>query len=160
MIRVLWLATLGLGLPALHLLMQVGLGLGAWAPDLLAVALLLLAREIRTGRAAFAGLVFGLLEDAFSILAFGANTLTMTFLGIVGARSRDLFVGESFGFFFGYLTAGVWLRQSLHWLLAGQSVRGAAGEVLLIQAPLAALYAALVGTVLLAVAGVVREPGT
>lgn len=144
-------------LPATHFFLKVGLGFGLWAPDLLTVALLLLARELRTGKAAAIGFCFGLLEDGFSILAFGANTLTLTLLGILGARSRDLFVAESAGFFLGYLAVGSWLRYALHWVLAGGAGRESAGQVLLIQGPVAALYAAGVGVVFLLLTGAIRD---
>jgi cell shape-determining protein MreD len=143
-------------LPVLHFLLYVGLGIGIWAPDLLTVALLLLAREVRTSTAAAIGFFFGLLEDAFSILAFGANTLTMTLLGILGSRSRDLFLGESVVFFLSYLAVGTWLRFAIHWALAGEEVRGPAGRVLLLQGPVAALYAAGVGVLFLLLTGTVR----
>ena len=157
MSRLLFLWTIALFLPAAHFFLQVGLGAGIWAPDLLTVALLLVAREVRTGKAAAIGFCFGLLEDAFSILAFGANTLTLTLLGILGARSRDLFVGESAGFFLGDLALGSWLRYALHWIFAGETVRGGAGEVLLVQGPVAALYAAGAGVVFLFLTGVIQE---
>jgi rod shape-determining protein MreD len=148
-------------LPVLHFLMQVGFGLGAAAPDLLTVALLILAREVRTGWAAGIGLFFGLLEDAFSVLAFGANAMAMSLVGILGARSRDLFMGESLRFLASYLVVGTWLRHGLHWLFAGEVVRAGAVRTLLVDAPAAALYAAVVGMVILLGTGAwQREPGT
>ena len=74
----------------LHFLLHVGFGFGAGAPDLLTIALLLAAREIGMGRAALLGLCFGLLEDALSVLAFGANTIAMTVAAVGGAFTRDL----------------------------------------------------------------------
>ncbi len=144
-------------LPPAHFLVQVGFGMGRFAPDLLTVALLLVARETRTHHAAGVGFVFGLLEDAFSILAFGANTLTMTLLAVAGSRTRDLFVGESATFFLGYLALGTWLRFALHWLVAGEEVRGPATRVLLVEAPVSSLYAALVGVLLLLGTGAVAR---
>ncbi len=140
-------------LPLLHFLLHVGFGLGMGAPDLLVVGLLLMAREVRTGTAAGMGFAFGLLEDAFSILSFGANALSLTLVGILGARSRDLFVGETTTFLVSYLVLGTWLRFALHWLFSGEETRGEAVRVLLIQAPVAALYAAAVGIVLLLATG-------
>jgi rod shape-determining protein MreD len=122
-------------LPPAHFLVQVGFGMGRFAPDLLVIALLLVARELRTSRAAAVGFVFGILEDAFSILAFGANALTLTLLAVAGSRTRDLFVGESAAFFLGYLALGTWLRYALHWFVAGEEVRGSATQVLLVEAP-------------------------
>lgn len=129
----------------LHLLLQVGLGVGGWVPDLLTVALLLGSREVRLGTGAAMGFVFGLMEDAFSLLAFGANTVTLTVVGIAGARTRDLFVGDSVLFMMSYLALGTWLRTFLHWLVAGATVRGPFVETLLLQGIPAALYAAVVG---------------
>jgi rod shape-determining protein MreD len=140
-------------LPILHFLLHVGFGMGRGAPDLLAVGLLLLAREVRTGMAAGLGFLLGLLEDAFSLLAFGANTLACTLLGIIGSRSRDLFVGESLVFLVSYLFLGTWLRAVLHWVLAGEEVRREAGRALLVHGPVDAAYAATVGVVLLVATG-------
>jgi len=146
-------------LPILHFTLHVGLGLERGAPDLLAVGLLLLARELRMGTAAGVGFVLGLLEDAFSLLAFGANALACTVLGIVGSRSRDLFVGESVLFLVSYLFLGTWLRGALHWLLAGDEVRSDAALSLLVNAPVDAAYATAVGVALLFVTGAWRtEP--
>jgi len=137
----------------LHLLFQVGLGVGGWVPDLLTVALLLGSREVRTGTGAAMGFVFGLMEDAFSLLAFGANTLTLTLLGIVGARTRDLFVGDSFRFMISYLVLGTWMRGLVHWLVAGAAVRAPFVETLLLRGIPASFYAALVGIAALLVSG-------
>ncbi len=147
-------------LPILHFLLHVGFGLGARAPDLLTVGLLVLARELRTGAAAGAGFTLGLLEDAFSILAFGANAVVLTVVGILGSRSRDLFVGDSLVFLASYLALGTWVRFALHWVVAGEEVRGDATRVLLLEAPVAGVYAAAVGMALLLVTGAwVREGG-
>jgi rod shape-determining protein MreD len=147
-------------LPVLHFLLHVGLGVGAWAPDLLTVGLLVTARQVRTGTAAGVGFALGLLEDALSILSFGANTMALTLVGILGARSRELFVGESVAFLASYLALGTWLRGAIHWLLTQESPREEAVRVLLVQAPAAAAYAAVVGTLLLLVTGVwTREFG-
>ncbi len=144
-------------LPVLHFLLHVGFGMGRGAPDLLAVGLLLLAREVRTGTAAGIGFFLGLLEDAFSLLAFGANALACTLLGVLGSRSRELFVGESLLFLVSYLLLGTWLRAALHWVVAGDDVRRDATQALLIEGPMDAVYAALVGVLILLVTGVWRR---
>lgn len=77
-----WLLFAGLAL--MHLLLHVGFGIGRAAPDLLTVALLLGAREVGMGRAAGMGLLFGLLEDALSVLSFGANSVAMTIVAVLG----------------------------------------------------------------------------
>lgn len=135
------------GFVFLHLLLRVGLGVGDAAPDLLTVALLLAARELRSGQAAGLGFFLGLLEDAFSILAFGANTLTLVVLALLGSRTRDLLVSETPGFLLAYLVVGVWIRGALHWLLAAGEIRSRPGPALLIEAPVVAIYSA--GTVVL-----------
>lgn len=134
--------------------------MGTWSPDLLTVGLLLAAREVRSGTAAGIGFFFGLLEDAFSVLSFGANAMALTVVGILGARSRDLFLGDSLLFLVSYLALGTWTRVALHWLFAGDEGRGEAWATLVVQAPVVAIYAAGVGTVLLLVTGTwSREPG-
>ena len=141
-------------LSALHFFLHVGLGIGAWAPDLLTVSLLVGARNVKTGTAAGIGFAMGLMEDALSILSFGASAIALTVLGILGARSREFFVGESIGFLASYLALGVWLRGAIHWVLTWEGTAGEGVRVLLVQTPAAALYAAGVGTALLLITGV------
>lgn len=138
----------------LHFLLHVGLGLGGWVPDLLTVALLVGARETHMGVGAGLGFAFGLMEDAFSLLSFGANTVALTVVGILGARTRDLFVGDSLLFLAFYLLVGKWLRDAVHWIMAGEGVRGPVVDQLLVQSPMQSLYAAAVGIVVLGVTGV------
>ena len=72
---VFWIVVVGLAL--LHFVLHVGFGLGSIAPDLATVALLLAAREMGMGGAAGVGFGLGLLEDALSVLSFGANGVAM-----------------------------------------------------------------------------------
>jgi rod shape-determining protein MreD len=154
--RLFWVVVLLL--PLAHLFLHVGLGLGGGVPDLMAVGLLLMSRELPMDRAAGVGFGLGILEDAFSILAFGSNTLAMTLIGIMGSRSRDFFLGDSVPFLLFYLTFGVWLRIGLQWGFAGAGARGSWLTTLGIQAPITAVYAALVGTLLLLLTGAWRAP--
>ena len=144
-------------LAVLHFFLHVGLSIERAAPDLLTLALLLAARETGMGFGGAMGFFFGLLEDAFSILAFGANTLAMTVLGILGARTRDLFVGDSLLFFFVYLSLGKLLRDTVHWVVAGESMREPFVNAILIDGGIAALYVALVGIPLVFLFGGTRE---
>ena len=98
-----WLLFAGLAL--MHLLLHVGFGIGRAAPDLLTVALLLGAREVGMGRAAGMGLLFGLLEDALSVLSFGANSVAMTIVAalMLGLRPR---AAAEFSFLLGLVTLG------------------------------------------------------
>lgn len=128
---------------ALHL----GLGLAAEVPDLLTVAVLLGARRLGGVGAAALGLVLGLLRDSLSLVAFGADAVTLTIIGYVGARSRDFFIGDSLLFVAVYLFVGQWAHDILYYLLAGSAMRGDAVMYLFVRAPLMALYSAAAGIV-------------
>lgn len=150
-----WLLFAGLALT--HLLLHVGFGIGRAAPDLLTVALLLGAREMGMGRAAGMGLFFGLLEDALSLLSFGANSVAMTIIAALGAVTRDLFVGDSVFFLVSYFLLGKWLRDLVYWFMVDESLRQPFVDQVLIQGLIGGLYAAVVGVALLAVTGLRRE---
>ena len=150
-----WLLFAGLALT--HLLLHVGFGIGRAAPDLLTVALLLGAREMGMGRAAGMGLFFGLLEDALSLLSFGANSVAMTIIAALGAVTRDLLVGGSVFFLVSYFLLGKWLRDLVYWFMVDESLRQPFVDQVLIQGLIGGLYAAVVGVALLAVTGLRRE---
>lgn len=135
------------GLALVHFLLHVGFGLRA-APDLLTVALLLGAREVGIGTAAALGLVAGLLEDSLSVLAFGANALAMTLVGVAGGATRDLFVGDSRLFVVTYFLFGKWLRDLIHWIAVGDVFRQPFVDQVLIGGFLGGMWAALVGLAL------------
>lgn len=125
-----------------HLVLHVALGLGAAGPDLLTGAVLLSARILGGSSAAAFGLVLGVLADAMSLTTFGAQALVNTVIGFLGARSRDLFEGDSLLFVGAYIFLGKWLRDALYFMLT----RAAHPEPwgwLLTSAPLAAVYAAV-----------------
>lgn len=132
-------------LVALHFVLHLTLGLGVWGPDLLTLAVLLAARQLSGGAAAGVGFLLGILEDAVSVGAFGAAAITQTVIGYLGARSRDLFVGESVLFLSLYFFLGSWLQQALYYAVAPAVRRGETVETLLVHAPLQALYVAVVG---------------
>lgn len=134
-------------LVVLDFVLHIAIGLGGTAPDLLTVALLLAARRVSGAGAAALGLVLGLLRDALSLIAFGAEALTMTLLGYLGARSKDYLLGEGMLFVAGYLFVGKWLHDIIYFLIAGPPVRGDTVTRLAIEAPIAAAYAAVAGTV-------------
>jgi len=152
---------LGLLVPllvVLHFLLHVGLSLEGAAPDLLTLALLLAVRETGMGWAGALGFFFGLLEDAFSVLAFGASSLAMTAVGILGSRTRDLFVGDSLFFLFVYFCSGKLLRDLIHWVVAGEVVRGPFLNTVIVDGGLGAIYLAAVGLFLALVFGSDRAP--
>jgi rod shape-determining protein MreD len=131
-----------------HFVLHLALGLGPTAPDLLTAALLLAARRVRGAAAAVIGLALGILSDALSATSFGADAVALTVLGYLGARSRDLFDGDSLLFIGVYLFLGKWLHDALYWLVASET-RGHAFSQLLVQAPLAALSTAIGGAIAL-----------
>lgn len=137
----------------LHFFLRLGLGLGSTTPDLLTLALLIGARDMRMAPAALLGLTFGVLEDSFSALAFGGSAVAMTIVGAAGARTRDLFVGDSMIFLVSYLFFGKWARDLIQWLVVGEGVREPFVDVVLVQAPIAAGYLALVGLLTVATTG-------
>ena len=137
----------------LHFGLHLSLGLGASAPDLLVVALLIAARELDMGWGAGLGFFMGLLDDAFSLLAFGANTFAMTLVGLGGARTRDLFVGDSLLFLASYLVLGKWARDLLHWVAVGEGLRESFVDTMLIQAPISAVYTGVIGLIVIAISG-------
>jgi hypothetical protein len=141
-----------------HLFLHVGLGYGRGAPDLLTIGLLLAAREVGLGGAAAVGLCFGLLEDALSVLAFGANTVAMTAVGILGAFTRDLFVGDSRLFAVSYFFAGKWMRDFIHWVMVGEELRQPFVDQVLVQGVVGGAYAAGVGLVAVSLLGRPGEP--
>ena len=147
---------LGLLVPllvVLHFFLHVGLSMEGSAPDLLTLALLLAVRETGMGWGGAIGFFFGLLEDAFSVLAFGASSLAMVVIGILGSRTRDLFVGDSLLFSFVYLSSGKLLRDFIHWVVAGEVVRGPFLNTVLIDGGIAAVYMAAVGLFLVLILG-------
>lgn len=140
-----------------HFLLHVGLGLGASAPDLLTVALLIAAREVGVGTAAGIGLLFGLLEDSLSVLSFGANGLALALIGTAGAATRDLFVGDSLIFRVSYFVAGKFLRDLIRWLATAEALRPAFLDQVVVHGLLGGVYAAATAIVILALTGLWRE---
>ncbi len=139
-------AALVLGLVVTHLLLRVALGLGNEAPDLFLVAVLIGSRHLGLRAGAALGFILGLLEDAFSMLSFGATVFALTVLGAAGAHSRFLFVGNSVRFLVSYLALGKWVRELLAWVVSDPATRNAFGEHMLFESPLMAVYASIVGT--------------
>jgi rod shape-determining protein MreD len=135
----------------LHLVLHLALGYGRGAPDLLTVAVLLGARRLSGAGAAVYGFLLGLLADSVSLVAFGREAFTYAFVGFLGARSRDLFVGDSLMFVGLYLFAGKWLHDALFHLIAGAAARGDVVSALLIHGPVGGVYAAAAGILLLLV---------
>ncbi|HEX6064115.1 MAG TPA: rod shape-determining protein MreD [Longimicrobiales bacterium] len=132
-------------LVVLHFGVHVALGVRTMAPDLLTVALLLGVRRLTGAGAAGLGLALGILNDALSLSAFGALAVTYAIIGFLGARSRDLFEGDSLLFVAAYIFIGKLLRDALYQLLT----RSQPWSDLWTVSLLASLFAALAGVVAL-----------
>jgi rod shape-determining protein MreD len=130
-----------------HLLLRVGFGFGPPAPDLLTVAALLGARRLRASAAALLGFGLGLIEDALALTAFGATSLALVVVSFLGARSRDLFEGDSLLFLGVYFFLGKWLRDAILYLLGMAAGTGGPPAVLFVDGALAALVTAVAGIV-------------
>ena len=129
-----------------HLVLRVALGMSSTAPDLATVAVLLAARNLNGAAAAAAGLAIGVLVDALSLTTFGAQAVVKTVVGYLGARSRDLFEGDSLVFIGGYVFLGKWLHDALYFGLTRSAQPGPWSE-LITAAPVAAVYAAFAAMV-------------
>jgi len=136
-------------LVVLHFVLRIGLGLGAFVPDLLIIAVLIAAREMRPASAALLGLLLGLLEGAAIPYALGPSALALTLLGYLGSRSRELFSDENPIFYLIYLFLGKWLYDGILYVVTG--LQPGMGSQLLLLSPLAAFYAALIGLAAVAV---------
>jgi rod shape-determining protein MreD len=133
----------------LDLSIHIGLGYGPGAPDLLPVAALLWARRVSGVAASFIGLLMGLLADALSLVAFGASSVALVVVCFLGARTRDMFEGNSTLFIAFYLFVGKLLRDAIWFMVAPAAREGQAIDVLWTVAPLHALVTAVSGAVAL-----------
>jgi hypothetical protein len=138
-------------LVVLHFLLRIGLGLGEMAPDLLVLALLLAAREMRAGSAAALGLVLAILEGSLIPFGIGVFAVVFTLVGYLGARTRDLFGSDSLVLLAIYLFVGKWVADALLHLLSFRLVQPGGLSALLLISPLAALYLALAGVLTISV---------
>jgi rod shape-determining protein MreD len=145
-------------LVVVHLVVHVGFGVGAGAPDLFTLAVLIVARELHMAGATGVGLALGLLEDAQGLLAFGAHGFALAVVGALAARTRELFVGDSLVFVATYLFLGKWIRDAVYWVAAGSQLRGPMVEALVVDAGIAALYMTVVGLVVVVVTGALQGP--
>ncbi|MCH1403883.1 MAG: hypothetical protein L7U50_06230 [Candidatus Nanopelagicales bacterium] len=131
-----------------HFVLHIGFSYGRGAPDLLTLGLLIAARETSLGRASVLGLSTGLLEDAMSVLAFGANSIAMTIVAVGGAITRDLFVGDSRHFLPAYVFVGKWTRDLVHWIGMGSEVRQPFVEQAVLQGAIGSVYVAGIALVM------------
>jgi rod shape-determining protein MreD len=137
-------------LVVLHFILHVGVGFGAVAPDLLTVAVLLGARRLSGAQAAALGVFLGLIEDGFAVAAFGVSPFALAVIAYLGARLREIFDTESAIFSAVYFFVGKWIRDAIVFLLVPELGRGETTLRLLVEAPIAAAWAALACTIALA----------
>jgi rod shape-determining protein MreD len=131
------------------LAVHVGLGFGAGAPDLITVAALLSARRLTGVKASLIGLVLGLLQDSLALISFGASGIALVLVSFLGARTRDMFEGNSILFITAYLFIGKWLRDAIWYLFAATANDVDPVSTLWTAAPLHALITAVAGAVAL-----------
>ena len=117
-----------------------------FAPDLLMLAMMLVAIRSRPGVAAVAGFLVGLTADVLSPARFGAGALSHTIVGYLAAYGRAVFFPDNLLVNAGLFAVGVWLR-SLIVLLASGAGSSELASTLLIWGPIQALVTALVGVV-------------
>jgi rod shape-determining protein MreD len=130
-----------------HFMLHVAFGITGPVPDLLTLAALFASRRLRGSSAAAGGFLLGLLEDGLALTAFGARAIATTVAAYLGARSRDLFEGDSLLFLIFFLFVGKWLRDAVVFLLLQLSgaARGDTMSNLLIDGPIRALTTAVAG---------------
>ena len=116
------------------------------APDLLMLAMMLVAIRSRPGVAAVAGFLVGLTADVLSPARFGAGALACTIVGYLAAYGRAVFFPDNLLVNAGLFAGGIWLR-TLIVLLAGGAGPGELAGTLFIWAPVQAVVTALVGVV-------------
>jgi len=133
------------GLVVLHFVLRVGLGLGVLAPDLLVIALLLAARRMRPGAAAWLGFLLGVLEGSANPTVFGAASLALSAAGYLASRSREWLAGDDPVTMVAYFFVGTLLYEGALYVLLALMGAGGSAMALLIPALFASLYAAAVG---------------
>jgi rod shape-determining protein MreD len=126
----------------LHLVLRLALGLTI-VPDLIVVAALLGARRLGGWQAALLGLMLGILADSLTLSGFGATAVAFVIVCYIGARSRNLFEGESILFVAVYALLGAWLIELIRFLAGGALTDGAGTGYLVTGALLSSLYVAV-----------------
>ncbi len=134
------------GLVALHFYALPWFGNSQAAPDLLLLAMLLVAIRSRPGMAAAAGFVVGMITDVLSPAQFGAGALAHTIVGYLAAWGRAVFFPDNLLVNAGLFAGGVWLRTLLV-LLASRAELGELARVALVWSPIQAGTTAVAGVI-------------
>lgn len=139
------LAFLLAALVVLHLVANVALPLGTLAPDLFAVTVLTASQRLGGAWGAALGLILGLMEDSASPTSFGASAFALAVVGGAAGRLAEVLKSDSSAFLFALFAVGKWSRDLLAWLVSDAATRPPVVDALLVEAAVAALYAATVG---------------
>ena len=131
----------------LHFYVRPRFGTPRYAPDFIAIGVLLFALRARPGQAALTGLFAGLLTDALTPAKFGAGMLANTVVGYLAAWGRSVFFADNLLVTGGFFAIGTWLRNLLV-LLASGTPFGQLWMEAGVWSTLQALSTAVVGVVL------------
>lgn len=132
---------------ALHFYVRPRLGAPRYAPDFIAIGVLLYALRARPGHAAIIGLFAGLLTDALTPARFGAGALANAVVGYLAAFGRSVFFADNLLVTGGFFFVGTWLRNLLVLIASGTPMSQLLAEAG-IWSSLQALSTAVVGVVL------------
>jgi len=150
---VLQVVVVPLALVVLHFWLRPRLGDPRFAPDLLLLALLVLAMRVRPAVGAVAGFLVGLAVDAVAPTAFGAGALAGTVVGFLAGWVRTLFVADNVMVSALFVLGAAWLRDLIQVAASNQlSGRGLLWQLLALS-PAAALSTAVAGLVVFLLTG-------
>ncbi len=119
---------------------------GRAGPDLVMLALMLVAIRSRPGTAAVVGFVVGLTADILTPARFGAGALAHTIVGYLAAWGRAVFFPDNLLVNAGLFAAGLWVRNLIV-LITSSATPGDLAESLLIWSPIQALSTAVAGVI-------------
>ena len=139
-------------LVVLHFTLRNRLGIDdRVAPDFLLLALLVYTTRARSGAAAGAGFLVGLLGDALTPTSFGAGALAHTMVGYLSSRAKTVFFAENLLVNAGLFFTATWLRNFIVALASGKLSGPHLLWELLVWSPLEGLTTAMAGLVILTV---------
>lgn len=119
---------------------------GRAGPDLIMLAMMVVAIRSRPGTAAVVGFVVGLTADILTPARFGAGALAHTIVGYLAAWGRAVFFPDNLLVNAGLFAAGLWLRNLIV-LITSSATTGDLAESLLIWSPIQALSTAVAGVI-------------
>jgi rod shape-determining protein MreD len=148
--RGLWIAGWVVLLVVLHYALRPLL---AWRvqADFLVIALLVIAVRTRPALAAFLGFVFGMLTDALAPESFGAGALALAMVGFASSWLKAAFFTENLLLNGVFVFLGKWAFDLIYMVAAHKMHFMDIVVQLLLWSPLAAVFTAVVGLVVLAI---------